>query len=152
MDRYYREQRKLEMAQNAKILDLYHAEAEGRYCLCGHSPAFHWNYHLGQDYRLLGRCGDASCGCEAYDENVFAGLETRDKKRRQRAEDDEDGLARAARQTESAASEAESWEQAVTAADKPRRMRKRRRQSAEKDPAVLDALRALGGEPEDLSD
>jgi hypothetical protein len=138
-----RKQRELEATQNAKIFELYHAEAEGRRCLCGHSPAFHWDH--GQ-----GRCVDADCGCDAYDENVSAGIDTRDKK--QRAADDEDGLARAMRQTQSADIAGQSWEQAVLDAKNPRRIRKRHSQSPKTDQDVLDALRALGGDPDDLSD
>jgi len=137
-----RKERELEAARNRKVFELYHAEAEGRFCLCGHSPAFHWDD--GQ-----GRCVDADCGCKAYDENVFAGLDTRHKKRS--AADDEDGLARAMGQAERATVDDEvSWDHAVHRANNPRLARKRDRQSADNDPAVLDALEALGGDPEDL--
>jgi hypothetical protein len=150
MNSYYRKQRALEKAQLGKLLDLYHAEHEGRFCVCGHSPAFHWNYQPGRE-DSLGRCADADCGCKAYDENVFAGMEARDTRQKQRAEDDKDGLARAVRQAENAPSDAESWEQAVADAEKPTRVGKRRGQPPKHDPGMLDALRALGGNPEDLS-
>jgi hypothetical protein len=140
-----RKQREFELAQNAKLFELYHAEAEGRRCLCGHSPAFHW--HQGQ-----GRCVDADCGCDAYDENVFAEMDTHDKQ--QSTADDDDGLARAMRrsQAQSADIAGKSWEQAVLDANKPRRTRNHTRRSPKHGPAVRDALRAIGGDPKDLSD
>ena len=69
---------------------------------------------------------------------------------KQSAPGDEDALARAMRAEEQSASSDEGdWEWAVRAADKPR-PRTKRRLSPRRDRATFDALRALGGDPEDL--
>jgi hypothetical protein len=139
------ELRELEAARNAKILELHLSEVEGRICLCEHPQAFHWDNDKGD---CLGRCGVAGCDCAAYDENVFAGIEPRHKK--QSAPDDDDALARAMRAEEQRASSDEGdWKWAVRATEKPRKERQRRR-PPKRDRATLDALRALGGDPEDL--
>jgi hypothetical protein len=142
------ELRELEAARNAKMLELHLSEVEGRLCLCEHPQAFHWKNDQGE---CLGNCGVADCDCAAYDENVFAGIKPRHKK--QSAPDDEDALARAMRAEElGAPSDEVDWEWALRAAEKPRPIsgQTRRRLSPRRDRAVFDALRALGGDPEDL--
>lgn len=137
--------RELEAARNAKILELHLSEVEGRVCLCEHPQAFHWKNPQGE---CLGNCGVLDCGCNAYDENVFAAIELRHKK--QTAPTDEDALARAMRAEELSAPSGEGdWDWAVRATEKPRKKRQRRL-SPRRDRATLDALRALGGDPEDL--
>jgi hypothetical protein len=137
--------RELEAARNAKILELYLSEGEGRVCLCEHPQAFHWDNDQGD---CLGNCGVADCDCAAYDENVFAGIKPHPNK--QSAPDDGDTLARAMRAEEQRASSDErDWEWAVRAAEKPRKQRQRRL-PPKRDRTTLDALRALGGDPEDL--
>jgi hypothetical protein len=139
-----RELRELEAARNAKMLELHLSEVEGRVCLCEHPQAFHWDNDQGD---CVGHCGVADCDCNAYDENVFAGIEPRHKK--QSAPADDDILARAMRAEEQRASSDEvNWDWALRAAEKPRPTTKRL--SARRDRATLDALRALGGDPEDL--
>jgi hypothetical protein len=139
------ELRELEAARNAKILELHLSEVEGRVCLCEHPQAFHWDNDKGD---CLGHCGVDGCDCSAYDENVFAGIKPRPEK--QTAPDGEDALARAMRAEEQrASSEVGDWEWAVRATEM-REPRTKRRLSPRRDRATLDALRAFGGNPEDL--
>ncbi len=67
-----RKRDELEKAQNRKVFDMYLSKAEGRICLYEHVQAFHWPNSQGD---CLSKCGVADCGCEAYDENVFAKIE-----------------------------------------------------------------------------
>ncbi len=151
--KHNRKERELEAARNAKILELYLSEAEGRACLCGHPPAFHWKNSQGEN---LGKCAIADCGCDAYDEDVFAGIGPGREKRDAADEtDDENALARAMQaETLRATDDQESWDRALRAAENPRAARRQTqvRQPPKRDRAVRDALCALGGELEDLSD
>jgi hypothetical protein len=136
----------LETAQNIKVFGFYRSRAEGHVCLCGHVETFHWENRQGE---CAGKCGVADCECDAYDENPFAKIERYLPKP---APDDEDGLARALRQAENATVDDDaSWDRAVHRAANPRRNRQRNRPSGQSNPALRDALEALGGNLDDLS-
>jgi hypothetical protein len=71
-------------------------------CLCGHVQGFHWDTDEGDN---LGKCVDAECPCEAFDEDVLYGARLRAETaaggtlERNEAGDD-DALARAMRAEE----------------------------------------------------
>lgn len=115
---------------------------------------FHWNTDEGEN---TGECADAECPCEAFDEDTFAAaqlaagvLPTTTAKAAERDDGDDDALMRAMRdEQQREVSAEEAWERAVQA-KRPNPIGKPRRETMD-DPAALDALRELGGDPDDLT-
>jgi hypothetical protein len=144
-NRWERE-RKREAAANAKILDIYMSAKH--ICQCTHVQGFHWDAGVG-------RCGVADCACTAFDEDVFAKVQPPAAQIPATGgaghdADGEDALARAMRaEMQHEVTDDETWERALHA-DRPRPTDKPR-PSTKQNPAVLDALRELGGSPEDLT-
>ena len=137
-------------AINAKIFDLWRSAAH--MCRCSHAQGFHWDTDEGKN---VGKCVDADCPCEAFDEDVLyharlrAELAAGVNAKRDDAGDD-DALARAMRTEEQReVSAEEAWDRALHA-DRPWPTGKPP-PSTKQNPAVLDALRELGGSPEDLT-
>ena len=114
-------------------------------CLCTHVQGFHWDDGVG-------RCGVADCACTAFDEDVFASVQPPATAGGPVGHDEGggDALARAMRtEMQREVSDDEVWERALHA-DRPRPIGKPR-PSTKENPAVLDALRELGGSAEDLT-
>jgi hypothetical protein len=145
-ERHYKRER----AANAKIFDIMLSAKH--MCLCGHPQGFHW---ANEDGECVGECVPADCACIAFDEDVLAGARLRaglawgGEANRDEASDD-DALARGMRAEEQRdVSAEETWDRALHAG-RPRPSGKPR-PSTLQNPAALDALRELGGSPEDLS-
>ncbi|MCA2245875.1 MULTISPECIES: hypothetical protein [Mycobacterium] len=146
-ERYRQQQR----AADAKILDIMLSSKH--MCLCGHPQGFHWADDSGEN---VGECAPADCACKGFDEDVFAearrraelatgiGADTRDEA------GVDDALARAMRAEEQRQVSAEELWGRVLHADRSRPTSKPR-PSTLQNPAALDALRELGGSPEDLA-
>jgi hypothetical protein len=135
-------ERQREARANARMLDIWMSAKH--VCLCTHVQGFHWDDGVG-------RCGDADCACTAFDEDPFGSVLPPAKAGTPPGHDEggEDALARAMRaEGQREVSDDEAWDRALYA-DRPRPTG-RPRPSTKQDPAVLDALRALGGNPEDL--
>jgi hypothetical protein len=145
-ERYYNRQREI----NRKVYDLMRSSKHT--CMCGHAQGFHWNTDVGEN---LGKCVDADCPCEAFDEDVLyhARLNARLARGRNVEHDDtsdDDALSRAMRADEDREVDAEeAWDRALHA-DRPRPTGKPRPSTLDS-PAALDALRELGGDPNDLT-
>jgi hypothetical protein len=140
---------KRERAANRKIFDIMRSTKH--MCLCGHPQGFHWANDDGEN---VGECAPADCACKAFDEDVLAEARLRAElaaggaAKRDDAGDD-DALARAMRAEEQhEVTDDEAWDRALHA-DRPRPTGKPR-PSTKQNPTVLDALRELGGSPEDL--
>jgi hypothetical protein len=137
-------ERKRERAANAKMLDIYMSAKQ--MCLCTHVQGFHWDDGVG-------RCGVADCECTAFDEDVVASLlpPAAGGVAAGHNAGGEDALARAMRaEMQREVSDDEAWDNALHA-DRRCPTGKTGRRSAKQDPAMLDALRAVGGNPEDLA-
>jgi hypothetical protein len=144
---YHKRQR----AINAKVFDLMQSTAH--MCLCSHAQGFHWDTDEGKN---VGKCADADCPCEAFDEDVLyharlrAELAAGGTAKRDDAGDDDDALAGAMRaEDQREVTDDEAWDWALHA-DRPRPTGTPR-PSAKQNPAVLDALREIGGHPDDLT-
>jgi len=141
---------KRERAANAKILDIMLSTKH--MCLCGHPQGFHWANDDGEN---VGECAPADCACKAFDEDVLAEARLRAKlatggtaKRNEAGYDD--ALARAMRaQEDREVSAEEAWDRALHA-KRPNPTGKPRTDMLH-NPAAMDALRELGGSPEDLT-
>lgn len=145
-ERYHQQQR----AADAKILDIMLSTKH--ICLCGHPQGFHWADDSGEN---VGECAPADCACKAFDEDVLvearlrAELATSGAAKRDEADAD-DALARAMHAEEQREISAEeAWDRALHA-DRPRPTGKPR-PSTLQNPAAMNALRELGGSPEDLT-
>jgi hypothetical protein len=143
---YHKRQRQI----SVKVFDLMQSTAH--MCLCTHVQGFHWNTDDGKN---LGKCADADCPCEAFDEDVLyharlrAELAAGTNARRDAAGDD-DALGRAMRaQEEREVSAEETWDHALHA-KRPNPIGKPPPDMLHNS-AAMDALRELGGSPEDLS-
>lgn len=148
-ERHYKREREI----NRKVLDLMLSASHP--CLCGHVQGFHWANDNGEN---VGKCADAECGCTAFDEDLLAAGQLAagvlPTTTRPTAEQDDDGgddaLARAMRaEQERRIDDGEVWDR-VLHADRPRPNGKPRR-TTKQDPVMLDALRELGGAPDDLT-
>lgn len=145
-ERYHRQQR----AADAKILDIMLSTKH--MCLCGHPQGFHWADDSGEN---VGECAPSDCACMEFDEDVLAEARTRAElatgSAAERDEaDPDDALARAMRAEEQReVSYEEAWDRALHA-DRPRPTGRPRRSTLQSQ-AALDALRELGGTPEDLT-
>jgi len=120
-------------------------------CLCGHPQGFHW---ANEDGESVGECAPSDCACEAFDEDVLAEARRCAELARggtaRSDEADDDALARAMRAEEGReVSAEEAWDR-VLHARRPNRAGKARTDVL-RDPAAMDALRELGGSPEDLT-
>lgn len=143
---------KREGAANAKMFQIW--LSANHPCHCGHPQGFHRDTGDGKN---IGRCEPADCNCTAFEENVLAGaqlgvgvLPTTGGAAGRKEAADNDALTRAMRAEEQRdVSADEVWDWALHA-DRSRPNGKPRR-STKPDEAVLDALRALGGNPEDLT-
>ena len=116
-------------------------------CLCTHVQGFHWD-------NGVGKCVDADCRCEAFDEDVLAAAQLAAGQlpgaTAERDEGCDDALARAMRAEEQReVGDDEAWDRALHA-DRPRPTGTAR-PSTKQNPAVLDALRELGGSRDDLT-
>lgn len=145
-ERYHQQRR----AADAKILDIMLSTKH--MCLCGHPQGFHWADDSGEN---VGECAPADCACKAFDEDVLAEarlhaeLATGGAAKPDEAGAD-DALARAMRAKEQREISAEeAWDRALHA-DRLRPTGEPR-PSTLQNPAALDALRELGGSPEDLT-
>ena len=141
---------KRERAANAKILDIMLSTKH--MCLCGHPQGFHWANNDGEN---IGECAPADCSCKAFDEDVLAEARLRAElakggtAKRNEAGDD-DALARAMRAEEDCAVSAEeAWDRALHA-KRPNPAGKPRTDMLHNS-AAMDALRELGGHPDDLT-
>lgn len=145
--------RKQQQAANYKYFALWLSKRHP--CVCGHPQGFHRDTDEGKH---TGRCEPADCSCAAFDEDVFAAAQieagvlptTADAA----AHDDSGGevpLARAMRAEEDRreVSAEEAWDRALHV-KRPNPIGKPRPDTL-RDPAAMDALRELGGSPEDLS-
>lgn len=145
---YHRRQRQIDSAVLKIMLSAI--------CLCEHPQGFHHNTDDGAN---LGKCVDADCPCEAFDEDVLyearlrAELAQGTSAKRDEAADD-DALARAMREHERREIAADrTWEQSwdhALEARRPNHTGKPRRETLD-DPAAMEALRQIGGNPEDLT-
>ncbi|AYE95815.1 hypothetical protein C0J29_14380 [Mycobacterium paragordonae] len=59
---YYKRQRQID----SKVFDIMLSTKH--MCLCNHPQGFHWNTDDGEN---VGKCVDADCPCEAFDEDVL---------------------------------------------------------------------------------
>ncbi|MDP7735131.1 hypothetical protein [Mycobacterium paragordonae] len=142
---YHKRQRQI----NAKVFDLIQSTAH--MCLCDHPQGFHWTTDDGEN---VGKCVDADCPCEAFDEDVLyeARLHAELAQGRSAKPDNagDDAVARAMRAEEERDVDAdEVWDWALHA-KRPNPIG-RPRPDTLRDPAAIDALRQLGGSPEDLT-
>lgn len=136
---------KRQRAANAKMLDIWMSAKH--ICLCGHVQGFHWDDGVG-------KCVDAECSCEAFDEDVLAAAQLAAGQlpggTAERDGTGDDALARAMRADEQReVSDGDAWDRALHS-DRPRPIG-RPAPSTSQNPAALDALRELGGSPEDLT-
>lgn len=145
----YESYHKRQRAINAKVFDLMQSTAH--MCLCTHALGFHWNTDEGAN---VGKCVDADCPCEAFEEDVLfharlrAELATGSTAKRDEADDD--ALARAMRaEDQREVTDDETWDRALHA-DRPRPTGTPR-PTTKQNSGVLDALRELGGSPDDLT-
>jgi hypothetical protein len=144
--------RKRQNAANSKYLDIWRSQSHP--CVCGHPQGFHWPDDEGE---CAGKCGDADCDCTAFDEDVFAAaqlaagvLPATTAATASRNEAGDDALARAMRAEEQRrVDDDEVWHRAVHA-KRPNPIGKPRRDTLD-NPVAMDALRELGGSPEDLT-
>lgn len=141
-----------ERAANARVLDI--ALSASHPCGCGHVQGFHYDT---DDGKSLGKCVDADCPCTEFDEDIFlaaqleAGLLPTTTVAAEKDSAEDDPLVRAMQAEEQREVDAEeAWDWAVYA-DRPRPTGAPR-PSTRRDPAALDALRDLGGNPEDLKE
>jgi hypothetical protein len=103
-------------------------------CLCTHVQGFHWDDGVG-------KCADAECSCEAFDEDVFTSALPPPTANAAKHDVGGDALARAMRlEEEREVSDDEAWDRGLHA-DRPRPTGKPR----------PSTLRELGGSPEDLT-
>lgn len=144
---YHKRQRQID----SKVFDIVLSASHP--CVCGHVQGFHWDTDEG---RHLGKCVDAECPCEEFDEDTFAaaqlaaGVLPTTTAAPVEDDDGDDALRRAMRAEEQReVSAEEAWDRALYA-ERPRPTGARPR-SAKPDPAMLDALRELNGDPEDLT-
>src|SRR5437588_1577791 len=112
---YHRRQREIDR----KVFDLM--QSSKHMCVCSHARGFHWDTNEGKN---VGKCVDADCPCEAFDEDVLyharlrADLAAGTSAKRKEAGDD--ALARAMRAEEQReVSAEEAWDRALHA-DRPR--------------------------------
>lgn len=143
---------KKQQAANSKYLDIWYSQRHP--CVCGHPQGFHRDTDEGEN---TGKCEPADCDCTAFDEDLFAAAQiaagvlpttTTDATEPDHGEDDP--LTRAMRdQEQREVSAEEAWNWAVQA-DRPRPTGKPRPGTLD-DPAAIDALRQLGGSPDDLT-
>lgn len=147
--RYPKRQRQID----SKVFDIVLSASHP--CTCGHVQGFHWNTDDGEN---LGKCADAECLCEAFDEDTFAAaqlaagvLPTATSAAAAEQDDGEDDALRRAMcgEEQREVSAEEAWDRVVHA-DRPRPTGKPRRSTLD-DPAAMDALRQLGGSPDDLT-
>lgn len=126
-------------------------------CACGHPQGFHWNTDQGEN---LGKCVDAECGCTEFDEDTFAAAQlAAGIVPAAAAEQDEaahdDGLARAMREHEQREIAADqTWEQTwdhVVHTSRPNPIAGKPRRETLDNPDAMEALRHLGGSPDDLT-
>jgi hypothetical protein len=143
---YHKRQREIDR----KVFDLVQSTAH--MCLCSHAQGFHWDTDEGKN---VGKCVDANCPCEAFDEDILyharlrAELAAGTRSKRNEANGD-DPLARAMRvEDDREVSADEAWDRALHA-DRPRPTGTPR-PSTIRDPAVLVALHELGGDPNDIA-
>lgn len=139
---YHKRQREI----NSKVYDI--VLSANHTCLCGHVQGFHWNTDDGEN---LGKCVDADCPCEAFDEDVLYEARLRAElagtSARREGPGDDDALTRAMRAEEQRdVSTDEAWDRAIHA-DRPRPNGSPRRSTKRDDAAMRKALRELGGEP-----
>ena len=145
---YHKRQRQID----SKVFDIVLSASHP--CTCSHVQGFHWNTDDGEN---LGNCADAECPCEAFDEDTFAAaqlaagvLPTTAAAAVEQDDGEDDALRRAMRAEEQRKVSAdEAWDRALHA-DRPRPTGKPRRSMLD-DPEAVDALRQLGGNPEDLT-
>ncbi|PJE01900.1 hypothetical protein [Mycobacterium sp.] len=142
---YYKRQRQID----SKVFDIMLSNK--RMCLCDHPQGLHWDTDDGEN---VGKCVDADCECEAFDEDVLyeALLRAELTQGRSAKPDDagDDALARVMRAEEERDVDAdEVWDRALHA-KRPNPIG-RPRPDTRYDPAAMDALRQLGGSPEDLT-
>lgn len=142
---YHRRQQQIDR----KVFDLMQSTAH--MCLCGHAQGFHWDTDDGDN---VGRCVDADCLCGTFDEDVLFHARLRAELSQggtaKRSEPGDDALARAMRDEEGRdVSDDETWDR-VLHADRSRPTGKPR-SSALQSPAILRALREIGGSPDDLT-
>jgi hypothetical protein len=142
-----------ERAADAKMLGIILSMKH--MCLCGHPSGFHW---ANEDGKPVGECAPADCDCKAFDEDVLAEARRQAEMRmpaaavRVEADEDEedDALLRAMRTHENReVSSDEAWDRALHA-KRPNPIGKPR-PDVLRDPAAMEALRELGGSPEDLT-
>ncbi|MGE2725166.1 hypothetical protein [Mycolicibacterium pulveris] len=147
---YHKQQRTIDATVFRIVLSSNHP------CVCGHVQGFHWDT---DDGKHTGKCVDAECPCEAFDEDTFAAaqlaagvLPTVAAEQDEAADDD--ALARAMREHEQREVRADqtwddTWDHAVHA-KRPNPIGKPRRETLD-DPDAMEALRQLGGSPDDLT-
>ena len=63
--------RKRQQAANSKYLDIWLSKSHP--CVCGHVQGFHWPDDVGE---CVGKCGDADCGCTAFDHGIHLQVST----------------------------------------------------------------------------
>ncbi|MEO3757310.1 hypothetical protein ABGB19_03335 [Mycobacterium sp. B14F4] len=147
-ERYHKQQRAIDAKVFHIVLSSNHP------CRCGHVQGFHWSTDDGEN---LGKCADAECPCEAFDEDTFTAaqlaagvLPTTTAAAAEQDDGKDDALRRAMRAEEQReVSAEEAWDRAMHT-DRPRTTGKPRRSTLD-DPAAMDALRQLGGSPDDLA-
>jgi hypothetical protein len=125
---------------------------DGTRCVCQHPHAFHCDGPAGQH---LGGCPVAECDCEAFIEDVFTGIQPRETARATTGVTDQDAWEQAVRSETARANhgDGDAWERAVTCTGTSQSSHKQSqsRRSPNRDQAVLDAVRELGGDPNDPS-
>jgi len=142
---YYKRQRQID----SKVFDIMLSTKH--MCLCDHPQGFHWDTGDGEN---VGNCVDADCPCEAFEEDVLYEARRRAELTQSRSAkpDDagDDALARVMRAEEERDVDAdEVWDRALHA-KRPNPIG-RPRPDTRHNPAAMDALRQLGGSPEDLT-
>jgi hypothetical protein len=136
--------------RDATELRLWLAMQEGTRCVCQHPQAFHCDGRAGEHH---GECPVAECDCEAFVEDIFAGIPPSVKPGATSEGTDQDAWERAVLSETARANhdDKNAWDRTVTGTPNPSHKQSPSDWSAKRDPAVLGALRALSGDPKDLS-